>query len=110
MGSSPGFTQGQVPTPQQWDGYFAAKADDPGYRPLNSAGDTMSGTLKLPSLTTGAALNLITGVTPTITNNGDFWMTGLGLFYKVNWQIAGPIGAINNGISIGNNNVVSGAV
>ncbi len=34
MGSSPNLVPGQIPTAEQWNGYFAAKADDPLTAPL----------------------------------------------------------------------------
>ena len=63
--SSPGLSHGQVPTAGQWNGYFAAKQDALGFRPLNRAGDTMLGPINmLPSTATGAGVSLAPGIDP----------------------------------------------
>lgn len=91
--SSPGLYQGFVPTPAQWNSYFAAKQDLLGFTPLNKAGDAMLGRLTTPAPTGSlAGFNIGPGSTPSSPTNGDVWMTTAGLFYRYNGLTVGPIG------------------
>lgn len=58
------------------------------YTPVNKAGDTMSGKLNLPLVTSSAApINLgqaSIGVGPSAPVNGDLWINGWGLFGRYN--------------------------
>jgi hypothetical protein len=95
--TSPNLTLGQVPTPGQWNGYFAAKQDTLGYVPLNSAGGTMSGplvTVAPSSLITG--FSLPPGTAPGSPANGDMWTTSLGLFVRINGTTIGPVGGASS--------------
>ncbi|MCC8963786.1 hypothetical protein H8A95_16060 [Bradyrhizobium sp. Pear76] len=91
--SAPGWTYGQVPTPAQWNGAFAAKQDYLGAPPLLTTGGVLTGRLvtAAPSSTT-AGLNLTPGSTPSTPANGDIWVTISGLYAQVNGVTIGPIG------------------
>lgn len=91
--SSPGWTYGQVPTPAQWNGAFAAKQDFLGAPPILTTGGTLTGRLitAAPSSTL-AGLNLTPGSAPSSPANGDMWMTLSGLYAQVNGVTVGPIG------------------
>lgn len=96
--STPNLINGQVPTAAQWNSYFAAKQDYLGYRPVNSAGDTMTGRLVLPAAATAGPLNLTPGsADPVSPINGDIWMTGDGLFARVNGVTIGPLAGAGSG-------------
>lgn len=83
--SSPNWTYGFVPTAGQWNAAFASKQDALGFRPVNSAGDTMTGKLKFaPAISSAASLNIATGVDPSSPNNGDMWVTASGLYFRFN--------------------------
>lgn len=74
MGTSPNFSQGQVPTAGQWNAAFAAKQDSLNFTPLNAAGGTLSGPLITTASIAGAAgLNIPPGAAPTLPNVGDIW-------------------------------------
>src|SRR5258708_3889426 len=76
---------GAILTAGQWNACFAAKQNNLGYTPLNSAGGTMTGALlTAPSTTTTTGLNTPPGVAPTTPNNGDIWITGSGAFVQIN--------------------------
>ncbi|MGO7329206.1 hypothetical protein AB9E14_23800 [Rhizobium leguminosarum] len=91
--SSPGLTYGQVPTAGQWNSYFAAKQDVLGFTPLNQAGGTMTGRLRIaPSTTVQSGLQVLPGVAPTVPSNGDVWLTGVGLYYQAGGSTFGPVG------------------
>lgn len=84
MGSNPGWTQGQVPTPGQWNDAFSAKQDNLTFSPLNKAGDTVLGPLlTTASVTAAAGFNIPPGTTPAAPNNGDIWNTGSALFIQI---------------------------
>jgi len=90
--SSPGFTYGQVPTPAQWNSYFAAKQDLLGYTPVNRNGDTMTGKLvTTPPVVGSSGFNLSPGTAPGSPNNGDLWTTSLGLYVQINGVTYGPL-------------------
>jgi hypothetical protein len=94
MSSTPNLTYGKVPTPAQWNDYFAGKQDDLGYTPLNIAGGTMLGYLvAASSVATGAGLNLAPGVAPTAPKDGDMWVTPTGLFVQIGGNTIGPVTA-----------------
>ncbi len=83
--SSPNLTYGQVPTAAQWNLFFSSKQDSLGFRPVNSAGDTMTGKLKFaPAISSAASLNIATGINPSSPNNGDMWFTASGLYFRIN--------------------------
>lgn len=83
--SDPGFTFGQVPTPAQWNNAFAQKQDALNYSPVNKAGDVMTGKLTTVAPTASiAGFALLPGITPSVPVNGDLWMTGTGIFARVN--------------------------
>lgn len=91
--SSPGLTYGQVPTAGQWNSYFAAKQDVLGFTPLNQAGGTMTGRLRIaPSTTVQSGLQVLPGVAPSVPSNGDVWLTGVGLYYQAGGSTFGPVG------------------
>ncbi|MGO4337882.1 hypothetical protein AB4037_23480 [Labrys sp. KB_33_2] len=107
--TSPNLTYGQVPTPGQWNSYFAAKQDVLGYTPVNRAGDTMFGTLKTLSPTGSAAGLVVTpGLPPSAPADGSIWATNSGLFTQINGSVVGPLGAgtINGPASTTTGNVV----
>lgn len=107
--SSPGLVFGQVPTPAQWNSYFAAKQDVLGFSPVNRAGDTMQGELiTSPSATGGAGLSLPHGVAPTSPVNGDVWTTTGGLFARINGSTVGPFATGAGGLTVGTSTVASG--
>jgi len=82
--SSPGLTYGQVPTPAQWNSYFAAKLDYPGFVPVGPAGGVFTGEIiTAPSTATNAGFNIGPGVAPASPNNGDIWVTSAGVFARV---------------------------
>lgn len=88
--SNPGFVTGQIPTAQQWNGYFSTKFD--------YAGGMLGGPLGLPASTTSAAtFNLSPGATPTTPNDGDIWATTSGLFTQVAGATIGPLGSGGGG-------------
>ncbi|WP_454813754.1 hypothetical protein [Labrys neptuniae] len=92
--TSPNLTYGQVPTPGQWNSYFAAKQDVLGYTPVNRAGDTMFGTLKTLSPTGNAAGLVVTpGLAPSSPADGSIWVTNTGIFTQINGSTIGPLGA-----------------
>jgi len=96
--STPGLTFGQVPSPAQWNSYFAAKQDFLNFVPLNRAGGTMSGPLVTAASTAGAAgLNVPPGVAPTSPNNGDLWTTSSGVYAQINGSTLGPFSAAGTG-------------
>ena len=83
--SSPGWSYGYVPTSSQWNSAFASKQDALGFRPINSAGDSMVGILKFAASNTGyASINIPLGVTPTAPNQGDIWSTSSGIYVFFN--------------------------
>jgi len=84
MGSNPGLITGQVPTAAQWNSYFTAKMDDPGFTPLNAAGGVMSGEIiTVASTTSTSGLNLPPGSAPATPLLGDIWMTTTGLYADI---------------------------
>lgn len=91
-GNAPNWPYRYVPTAAEWNAAFAAKQDDLGYRPINSAGDVMSGRLvtSQPGTTT-AGFNLTPGTAPASPVNGDAWVTSVGLFYQANGVTVGPL-------------------
>ena len=94
---------GQVPTPGQWALAFSSKQDMLGFRPLNSAGGTMTGKLWLmPANTFNAGLNFGIGNAPTTPQNGDMWMTSSGLYVEVNGSALAVVGG---GLAPGTTNV-----
>ena len=89
--SSPGLTFGQVPTPAQWNSYFASKADYLGSSYCPTGGCTMSGQLiTIASTTANAGFTILPGVAPSAPVNGNMWMTSAGLFARVNGVTVGP--------------------
>lgn len=93
--SSPNLQYGQVPTAAQWNGYFAAKQDNLGYRPVNKAGDQMLGPLKVvQSGSAYAGFNIPAGTAPASPNDGDMWTTSAGLFVRAGGVTQGPIGGV----------------
>lgn len=96
--SSPGLIFGKVPTPAEWNSYFAAKQDTLGYIPLNSGGGVMTGPLiTAASTTAGAGLNCPQGTAPTTPNNGDIWCTSAGMFVQIAGGTVGPLGTGGGG-------------
>lgn len=92
--TNPAMTYGMVPTVGQWNNWFQQKQDTLGYTPLNQAGGTMTGPLKITASTLNAAgFSISPGVAPNVPNNGDIWLTGSGLFYQAGNMTFGPIGA-----------------
>jgi len=83
--SSPGLIFGQVPTPGQWNDYFAAKADYLGSPYCPVGGCTFTGAVvTAPSTSVIAGFNIPPGTAPGSPNNGDMWATSSGLFVQVN--------------------------
>lgn len=80
-----------VLTAAQWNACFSAKQNTLGYTPINKAGDTMVGALGTAASTTlKSGLNVAPGVAPTSPVNGDFWLTSVGFFGRVNGVTVGP--------------------
>ena len=69
------FYMGFVPTPAQWNYYFAYKQDYYGYKPLNPNGDTMYGPLNFSG--TAPALTSC-GTSPSISGNDTVGQITLG--------------------------------
>lgn len=91
--SSPGLAFGQVPTPAQWNSFFAAKQDYLGSPPLLLSGGTMSGkATTVASTTLNAGFNLPQGSAPSTPTNGDMWATSAGVFAQINGSTVGPFG------------------
>jgi hypothetical protein len=89
--SNPGLSFGQVPTPAQWNSYFAAKQDYLGAPPLLTTGGTMTGKLTTAASTSAlAGFGLPPGSAPTSPTNGDLWTTTAGLFARINGATVGP--------------------
>ncbi len=83
--TSPNFTYKFVPSTEQWNSYFAGKQDYLGAPPLLTTGGTMVGPLVTAASTTGhAGFTITPGVAPTSPNNGDMWITSVGVFARVN--------------------------
>lgn len=84
--SNPNLTFGQVPTPAQWNSYFANKQDFLGFPPCITTGCTLTGPLlTAPSTALAAGFNISpSGVAPTTPNNGDVWETATALFFQIN--------------------------
>src|ERR1700723_686104 len=96
--SSPNFTQGQVPTPAQWNGYFALKQDYLGAAPLLITGGTLIGKLNTNASTTViAGFNIAPGTALTSPVNGDIWTTAAGFFVQINGGTVGPLGTGGGG-------------
>lgn len=93
----PWLFQGSVPTAAQWQQGFGSKQDVLGYTPLNKAGDTMGGLLRLaPASSASTGFSVQQGMTPASPNNGDMWITTAGLYYRANGVTYGPLtGAVN---------------
>ncbi|HEY0120669.1 MAG TPA: hypothetical protein VGC14_02720 [Rhizobium sp.] len=92
MAGPPNLTYSQVPTAGQWNLYFSQKQDALGYTPVNRAGDTMTGKLKvLSSSTSAAGINLAPGTGPTSPDDGDLWTTNTGLYVQIDGDTIGPI-------------------
>lgn len=89
--------QGSVPTVAQWQQGWASKQDTLGFTPLNKAGDSMNGLLRLaPATSASSGLSIQQGSAPSSPNNGDTWITTAGLFYRANGVTYGPItGTVN---------------
>jgi len=106
--SNPGFVTGQVPTATQWNSYFSAKQDVLKSPPLLLTGGILTGPLTTAaSSSSGAGLNLIPGVPPTVPKNGDIWVTSTGVFVRVNGATVGPLTAgfsslTSNALVLGN--------
>jgi len=96
--SNPGLTYREVPTPAQWNSYFAAKQDVLNYVPLNVAGGVMTGRLvtAAPSASV-AGLNLSPGSTPGSPADGDMWVTALGVFVQIDGSTVGPLSSAASG-------------
>lgn len=106
--TSPALYQGFVPTPAQWNSYFAAKQDVIGYVPVNKGGDTMVGRLVTQVVSAGGAgFNLPPGTPPSSPQDGDIYTTVSGLFVRIAGANVGPLGT---GISSIANNTVLGNV
>ncbi len=98
--TSPNLSYKDVPTPAQWNSYFASKQDVLGFPPLNVNGGQMLGPLGLTPSTdvNGAGLNVAPGVAPGSPKDGDIWVTTTGVFVRINGITIGPLIA-GNGIS-----------
>lgn len=97
--TSPNFTYGFVPTPAQWNSYFAGKQDYLGASPCLVTGCTLSGELFTVASSIGSAgLNVSPGVAPTSPLNGDIWTTTAGLFVRINGATIGPLTAVSSGL------------
>ena len=90
--SNPGLVYGQVPTPAQWNGFFAAKQDYLGASPCLVTGCTMSGEIVTSASTTSSAsFRIPPGIAPTTPVNGDFWTTNAGIFVQINGITVSPL-------------------
>lgn len=73
-----------VPEMRLWTGagWVAAYVSGSGF--VSKTGDTMTGLLVLIASAVGSAgLNLGAGVAPAAPNNGDLWLTAVGLFARI---------------------------
>ena len=96
--SCPAIINGAVLTAGQWNACFAAKQNNLGYVPLNTAGGTMTGELTTAASTTlTAGLNIPPGVAPTAPVNGDFWSTSSGFFGRAGGITFGPFVGAGSG-------------
>lgn len=75
---------GAVLTPAQWAYCFEQKQDVLNFTPLNKAGDTMNGTLVLPSASTDGSVVLTPGSVPSAPSNGAMWVTSSNLWVRLN--------------------------
>lgn len=94
MGGNPNLQPGQIPSAIQWNGYFSSKQDNLGYRPVNSGGDVMapdSNFSTAAATALGAGLSILPGSSPNDPQDGDIWITGLGIYVQVNGQTVGPL-------------------
>lgn len=90
--SSPNWSFGYVPTPAEWNHWFAVKSDWPGSASCLLTGCTFSGpVITAASTAIGAGLNVPPGVAPTTPNNGDIWTTSAGIFVQINGATVGPL-------------------
>jgi hypothetical protein len=90
--SNPNWTYGYVPTPGQWNAEWGSKQDYLGSPPLLTSGGTMLGPLITAASTTlSAGLNLQPGVAPTSPQNGDLWVTTVGLYVRIAGTTIGPL-------------------
>lgn len=90
--TNPTMTYGMVPTVGQWNNWFQQKQDVLGFTPLNRGGDVMFGPLATTASTTSrAGFSVSPGIAPTSPVDGNIWLTGAGLFYRVGGLTVGPV-------------------
>jgi hypothetical protein len=83
--TGPNWTFGFVPTPAAWNQIFQSKQDYLGAPPVLTTGGVMTGPLITAASTTlNAGFTITPGVAPTTPNNGDMWITTVGVFARVN--------------------------
>ena len=106
--TSPGLIYGQVPTPAEWNNFFAIKADYLGAPYCPVTGCTLTGELITATPTTASAgLNLPVGTAPSSPNNGDMWITSSGLFIRVGGTTVGPMAASGSCLTCALTNVTN---
>lgn len=92
--TSPNLTLNQVPTPGQWNSYFAGKQDVLGFTPMNVNGGVFLGRIvTAPPTSTTSGFNLTPGTAPGSPLNGDLWVTSSSIFARVNGTTYDLIGA-----------------
>jgi hypothetical protein len=97
--SAPNWSYGYVPTPAEWNFWFAKKTDWPGQPSCLVTGCTLTGpVLTTPSVAGAAGLNVPPGVAPTAPNAGDIWTSTapLGMYVRLgttNYNLLSPVHA-----------------
>lgn len=98
--TSPNLTYNQVPTPAQWNSYFASKQDYLGSPACATGGCVFSGPLTTaPSTTINAGFSILPGTAPTSPINGNMWATSLGLYVQINGATIGPLASTSSAVS-----------
>lgn len=93
------FTQGNVPTPGQWNQCLQQKQDVLNYTAVNRAGDAMTGRLStIASSTFRSGFAILPGVAPSAPVDGDIWTTTVGIFVRINGATIGPLTATGSSI------------
>jgi len=84
--SSPNWQYGYVPSPAEWNSWWAAKQDLINGQPLSGP------LVTAPSTAAGSNFSLTCGTAPTTPGNGNMWCTSVGLYVQINGATVGPLG------------------